>query len=355
MRLSLEQLPAALERALSRWYLVAGEEPLLINEACDAIRSAARRAGFTEREVFFVEGKGFDWDALRQALMSPSLFAERRLIELRVPSGKPDKGAALLAELAADSPPDVLGLVITGKLDRKAAEAHWVRAIERAGSFVPVWPVERAALPAWLAQRARSLGITLEPQAAQFIVERVEGNLLAAQQELEKLTLLAAGGTIGVELAHASVADSARYDVFQLGEAAGEGDAARALRVLLGLKSEGVEPTLILWALVRELRGLAQAQGGMGGGGGAGGGGAGGGGAGGGGTGLPWNLASRPSPRALARARKLPIATLIAQAARTDRIVKGIERGDAWSALIGLTAALAGALQGAAESGRVAV
>ncbi|HLW25360.1 MAG TPA: DNA polymerase III subunit delta [Steroidobacteraceae bacterium] len=334
MRLSLAELPSALGRDLKRWYLVAGDEPLLINEAADAIRAAARAAGFTEREVFFVE-KGFDWDALRTALMSPSLFAERRIIELRLPSGKPDKGAPLLAEVASHAPPDVLGLVISGKLDRKASEAAWVRSIEREGCFVPVWPVERAALPAWLMQRARALKLKLEPRAAELIVERVEGNLLAAQQELEKLALLSADGTIPVERALSSVADSARYDVFQLAEAAGEGDLARALRVLLGLKSEGIEPTLILWALVRELRGLAQARGG--------------------GAGLPWNLASRPSARALARAAQLPVAALIAQAARTDRIVKGIERGDAWSALTGLTAALAGALQGAGESGRVAV
>jgi DNA polymerase-3 subunit delta len=339
----VEQLPAALARGLARWYLVAGDEPLLVNEAADAVRAAARRGGFTEREVFFIE-RGFEWEALERSLMSPSLFAEQRLIELRLPSGKPDKGAALLAALAERSPPDVLGLVITGKLDRKASEAPWVRALERFGCFVPVWPVERAALPGWLGQRARALGLALEPAAAQLIVERVEGNLLAAQQELEKLALIAGGAPIGTELALGSVGDSARYDVFQLAEAAAEGHAARAMRVLHGLKNEGVEPTLILWALVRDLRGLHQAREG---------------GSGGSGAPLPWNLASRPSPRALARASKLPLAALIAQAAHTDRIVKGMERGDAWSALLGLTAALAGALPGALqrtlESGRVAV
>jgi DNA polymerase III subunit delta len=168
----------------------------------------------------------------------------------------------------------------------------------------------------------------------------VEGNLLAAKQELEKLSLLANGKPISADLVLRSVGDSARYDVFQLAEAAAAGDAERALRVLLGLKSEGVEPTLILWALVRELRGLWQARErerlrstarGSG-----------------------WNLAATPSPRALSRLKKLPLARLMVQASRTDRVIKGLAAGDAWSALTGLTGGLAGALQATADSGRVA-
>jgi DNA polymerase III subunit delta len=321
-------------------YLVSGDEPLLVGEAADAIRAAARASGFADRQVFFID-RSFSWDELRLASHSLSLFAEKRLFELRMPTGKPDKGAAVLCELAAHPLPDLIFLVITDKLDKKSSDAPWVQAIEKHGAWISVMPVDTAALPAWLRARAKMLRIDVEPEAAQLIVDRVEGNLLAAQQELEKLALLANGEPIGVELVLRSVGDSARYDVFQLAEAAAAGDAARALRVLLGLKSEGVEPTLILWALVRELRGMWQARDrarfrsnarGSG-----------------------WNLAANPSPRALARLKRLPLAPLLLQASLADRVIKGLAPGDAWSAITGLTGALAGALQAAPDSGRVAV
>jgi DNA polymerase-3 subunit delta len=322
------------------FYLVSGDEPLLVGEAADAIRAAARAAGYADRKVFFIE-RGFSWDELRHESQSLSLFAERRLFELRMPSGKPDKGAQQLADMVAQPPPDVVCLVITDKLDKKAGDAAWVRAVDKLGVWVQVWPVATAALPGWLRARAKALQVEIEPAAAQLIVDRVEGNLLAAKQELEKLSLLADGDPISADLVLRSVGDSARYDVFQLAEAAAAGDGQRALRVLLGLKSEGVEPTLILWALVRELRGLWQAR-----------------------ErdrlrsaarGSAWNLAATPSARALTRLKTLPLGSLLMQASRTDRIIKGMAAGDAWSALTGLTGALAGALQATPDSGRVAV
>ena len=318
--------------------MVSGDEPLLVGEAADAIRAAARAAGYADRQVFFID-RSFSWDELRLASQSLSLFAERRLFELRMPSGKPDKGAALLAELAVQSAPDLTYLIIADKLDRKAADTSWVQAIEKHGAWVPIFPVETAALPAWLRARAKLLNVDVEPEASQLIVDRVEGNLLAAQQELAKLALLANGEPISVDLVLRSVGDSARYDVFQLAEAAAGGDAARALRVLMGLKSEGVEPTLILWALLRELRGMWQAR-----------------------ErerlrssarGSPWNLAATPSARALARLKRLPLAPLLLQASYADRVIKGLAPGDAWSVITGLTGAFAGALQASTESGRV--
>jgi DNA polymerase-3 subunit delta len=253
LRLNADQLPAALGRALLPIYLISGDEPLIVGEAADAVRAAARSGGCADRVIFSVE-RGFDWEELRRETHALSLFSERRLFELRMPSGKPDKGAALLTEIAARPPPDVVCLVVTDKLDRKTSDAPWVQAIERHGVWVPVWPVNRAALPGWLDGRARALGLTLEPGAAQLIVDRVEGNLLAAKQELDMLALLADGEPIGTKLVMQAVGDSARYDVFQLAEAAAAGDAQRSLKVLVGLRSAGVEPTLILWALVRELR-----------------------------------------------------------------------------------------------------
>jgi len=340
MRLNSDQLKQSLGRGIANVYLVSGDEPLLVGEAADAIRGAARAAGYAERNVFFID-RGFSWDELRQATQSLSLFAERRLFELRMPSGKPDKGAAALVDIATRPPPDVVCLVITDKLDKKTSETPWVRAFERHGAWVTIWPVEIAALPEWLRGRADALHVDVEPEAARLIVDRVEGNLLAAKQELEKLALLAPAKRITAELVLRSVGDSARYDVFQFGEAAAAGDAERTLRILLGLKSEGVEPTLILWALTRELRGLWQARerarlrtvspraG--------------------------WNLAATPSPRALARIGKLPLATLLRQAHHADRVVKGLAAGDAWTAITGLAAAMAGALQATADSGRVVV
>ena len=338
MRLNADQLPASLTRGLAGMYLVSGDEPLLVDEAADAIRAAARAAGYADRRVFFIE-RGFAWDELRQATQSLSLFAERRLFELRMPGGKPDKGADTLIDLATRPPPDVLCLVIAGKLDKKAGDTAWVRAFEKNGVWVSLWPVDTAALPGWLRGRAAALDIDMDPAAAQLIVDRVEGNLLAAKQELEKLALLADGRRIGTELVLRSVGDSARYDVFQLAAAAAGGDAERALRILVGLRNEGIEPTLILWALVRELRGLWQARernrlrsnaraG--------------------------WNLAATPSPAALSRSGRLPLVRLMREAHQTDRIIKGLAGGDAWTAITALAAGLAGALQASADSGRVA-
>ena len=338
MSLTGDQLEVALGRGLANLYLISGDDPLLSGEAADAVRAAARKAGYADRTVFFID-RFFDWDGVRQAAQSLSLFAERRLFELRMPSGKPDKGAATLIDLAPRPPPDVLCLVITDDLDSKTSAAPWVRAVEQHGVWVRVRPVDAVALPGWLRGRAKGLGADLSSEAARLIVDRVEGNLLAANQELEKLSLLAGGATIDADLVLRSVGDSARYDVLQLGAAAAAGDAKRALRVLLGLKSEGIEPPLILWALIRELRGLWQA----------------------GerirlrsaGRGSGWNQAATPSAAALARAGRLPIAALLRQAHQADRIIKGQAGGDAWTAVTGLAAAMAGALQATVDSGRV--
>jgi DNA polymerase-3 subunit delta len=339
LRLNFNQLPAALARGLAGAYLISGDEPLLVGEAADAVRAAALAAGYADRTVFAID-RSFDWDVLRNAAQSLSLFAQRRVFELRMPSGKPDKGAAVLTALATHPPPDVISVVVTDKLDKKAGDAPWVQAFADKGVCVTVWPVKPADLPAWLSARAASAGLDIDTAAAQLIADLVEGNLLAAKQELQKLGLLAGGKRIGTELVLQSVGDSARYDVFQLSEAAAAGDAPRALRILLGLKSEGVEPTLILWALARELRGLWQARErerlrsaarGSG-----------------------WNLAAPPSARALSRVGNLPLARLLSEASHTDRVIKGLAAGDAWTALTGLAAGLAGALQPRRDSGRVA-
>ena len=339
MRSTVDELPAALARGLKSSYWVSGDEPLLVAEACDAIRARARAESYLDRQVYFVE-RGFDWDSLRTSAQSLSLFAERRLFELRMPTGKPDRGAEYLAAIIENPPPDTVVLIVTGKLDKKAGDVPWVRAVERHGMALQIPPVGAEALPGWLRDRANKSNLRLEPDAAQLIAARAEGNLLAAAQEIDKLVMLAKDGHIDIETVRQAVGDNARYDVFDLAVAASRGQAARALLVLDGLKSEGIEPPLILWALSRELRGLWQAvqrerlrshE-----------------------RGSAWNQASPPSPESLARAPHLPLAQLLREASSVDRIVKGQLRGDPWTALRALTAGFAGALHQSMLSGRVA-
>jgi len=312
LKLTFDTLRSHLAGEPARAYLVSGDEALLVAEAADAIRARVRRAGFEEREVHFIE-RVADWEDVRASSNNLSLFGARKLIELRLPSGKPGVGGAnAIVELMRDPSPDNVYLMLTGKLEREQSNSAWVKAIEAAGAWMPIWPVEVARLPQWVRTRAATLELELDDAAVQFIVERTEGNLLAAQQELEKLKLLAQGNKIDIAAVRASLGDSARFDVFQLGEAALAGDVPRALRILAGLRSEGVEATLALWSLAREIHntwGTTQNEG------------------------FSARSWQRPSPAlesAKRRAGKLPYARLAARIARADRMIKGQQGGDAW-------------------------
>jgi DNA polymerase-3 subunit delta len=328
MRITTDQVARTLEKGLPPAWLIAGDEPLLTGEAADAVRAQARREGYGGREVFHAD-RWFEWPELLASCQSLSLFAERRIVELRMAAPRPGKeGGGILARLAAEPPPDTLLLVSCGRAERETYSTAWFRAFEKHGVVVQSWPVEIGRLPQWIAARAARHGLMIEPEAAELLAERVEGNLLAAHQEVEKLALLAAGGRVTAEEVQAAVANSARYDVFQLGEAALAGDAARSLRILEGLRAEGAEPPLVLWAICRELRALAQARrnpsaaAGYG------------------------RLAEQRAAllrRAVARTRGRPLGPLFLAAGRIDREIKGVARGDAWSSLTGLVAALAGA------------
>jgi DNA polymerase III subunit delta len=302
MKLTLEGLPAQLTQGLLPAYLVSGDEPLRVGEATDLIRAAARTAGFSEREVFFIERASSIWEDVQQAAQSLSLFASRRLIEIRLPTGKPGvAGAAALLRLIAAAGDDLLLLVVTGKLERETQNADWVQALAGSGGWLPVWPIDRAHLPQWLRQRARAVKLSLSEEAIALLAERCEGNLLAAQQEIDKLALLWPGGsTVSAADVAASSADSARFDVFQLGEAVRMGDASRALRILSGLQSEDAEPVLVLWSLLRELR------------------------------------------AAQAASARLPFVRLTARAGRADRMAKGLASGDPWDELALLAVELCG-------------
>lgn len=257
MELRPEQLARQLEAGtLHPAYLIAGPETLQVLEAADAVRAQARAQGFAEREVFEADGRSFDWSALESSLGAPSLFASRRIIEVRLPTAKPGKeGSAVLSAFCADPPPDVLLLVTGGEWSKKHA-GKWSEAINRIGCVVIAWALRPDQLPAWIEQRLRSRGVSADRDAAQLLCDRVEGNLLAAAQEIEKLKLFCDGGQLDLETVQQAVADSARFDVFSLSDALLQGNAQHALRILQGLRGEGVEAPVILWAVSREVRSL---------------------------------------------------------------------------------------------------
>ena len=338
MRLPPEALARDLERSLGHAYLVAGAEPLLVEEATDAIRAAARARGFTGRDVFVVD-RGFEWGAILQETQSMSLFADRRILEIRLPTPKPGvEGGRVLAQLAAEATPDFLILVITDGLDWAERKAAWVKAFDDSAVFVEIEPVAVERLPAWITQRLRRHGLEPEEGAAELLAERCEGNLVAAHQEIARLALVTGGTVAGdarplaVDEVAESVARSARFTLLQLGEAVLMGDAERALRVLAGLQGEGEEPTLVLWTLAEEVRAILQYNPAAD-------------------RGAPmrtWRGGPRRQ-RALAQAAKrlgrerARLYQMLQFAHQTDLLVKGVRQGDAWAAFARLAAALAGA------------
>jgi len=257
LRLSPDKLPAHLRKTLAPLYLVFGEETLLAQEAADAIRAAARERGHSERECLMVE-TGFDWNTLRQRASSPSLFASRRLLELRMGETKPgDAGAKALSAYAARPAEDAVLLVIAGKIDWQAQKSRWFSALDEAGVVVPALPIDTRQLPAWIERRLRDRGLDPAPEAVALLSERVEGNLLAAAQEIEKLALTINDRSLTAEAVWAAVGDSARFSIYDFVDAALLGAPERVARTLDGLRSEGVEPVLVNWALHREVRTLA--------------------------------------------------------------------------------------------------
>ena len=258
MKIQANQLSSALRQGLAPCYLVTGDEHLLVAEALDSIRAAAREQGFTARDLH-VTGPGFDWAAVRDASANLSLFAERRIVEIVLPTGKPGRdGGAALVELAETLHPDTLLLVTGAKLDRGAASAKWAKTLERVGTFVPIWPIERRDLPGWIAARMRAVDLEPDRDAVALLADRVEGNLLAASQEIQKLRLVLGAGPVTGDAVAAAVANSSRFDVYKLADAALAGNAARAIAMQQSLKVEGVEPVLAVWALTREVRVLAR-------------------------------------------------------------------------------------------------
>ncbi|MEZ5572205.1 MAG: DNA polymerase III subunit delta [Halioglobus sp.] len=260
MRLYPEKLAEHLQQQLLPVYLVSGDDPLLIQECCDLIRQKARESGCNEREVVEAGAPNFNWHDILHSAASMSLFADRKLLELRLPSGKPgtDGSSALCDYLEIDGD-DVL-LMVCGKIDKQSTNSKWYKALDKAGATVQIWPVDAKNLPRWLQQRVRSAGMSIDPDALQLLCDRIEGNLLAAVQEVEKLKLLATDNRITAQTVTEAVSDNARYNVFEMADNALKGNASSSLRMLHGLRAEGSEPTVVLWALARDIRTLYEAK-----------------------------------------------------------------------------------------------
>lgn len=330
MRLKPEQVADTLERNLPLVWLITGDEPLLVGEATDAVRTAARQAGHTERDVLEVEAN-FDWQRLAAASDNLSLFGDRRIIELRMPTGKPGQtGARAITDYCAKAPDDTVLIISAPRLDASTRKAAWVQAIDNAGAVVQIWPLEQRQLPGWLEQRLRRAGLQPTRDALQLLAERSEGNLLAAVQEIEKLRLLVPEGELNADAVRNAVADSARFDVFDLTAAALQGDVARCARIVGGLREEGVEPTLVLWALSREVRLVCQLLGAPG-------------------QAeqvLKKNGAFGPRKNQLQRAAQRGgprrWQALLMRCARADRVIKGVAPGRIWDELLQLSIAIAG-------------
>jgi len=254
VKIRQDQLPQLLQKSLASTYLISGDEPLLVMEACQLIRDTAKQHGFDERQVFHADAS-FDWNALADEANAMSLFASRRILEVRINNGKPfDKGAALKAITVAKNPDTIL-LIICPRLDASTQRSDWVKAVEEHGIFLPVWPIERNQYMGWLRHRIQQAGIQLDPPALAMLAHHTEGNLLAAVQEIEKLKLL--GETnIDAELLGEAITNNSRFNAFQLADACLLGNIANASNILSQLKAEGVEPILILGALVRKIRQL---------------------------------------------------------------------------------------------------
>lgn len=256
MKLKPEQLGSQLKRQQEALpvYLVTGDEPLLCGESIDAIRAHLRQLGFTEREVMHVDAS-FSWDSLLESANALSLFAERKIIEIRLGSQKLNKAASeLLQKYLANPAPDNALLIICDRMDRSVKQSAWFKKVEQCGAVVEVWPIEADQLAQWLGQRAASQGVQLESEALQLMADRIEGNLLAARQELDKLALLYPGQRLSAEQVIEAVSDSSRFDIFALTDAALQSDAGRCQHILQVLRQEGNEPPVVLWALTRDIR-----------------------------------------------------------------------------------------------------
>ena len=331
MQMRYDAIDAHLAKGLAALYVISSDEHLLAQETADKIRRAAKEQGFLEREILTVE-RYFKWGQLLAANQSQSLFGDRKLIDLRIPSGKPGKdGSAALQEYIHNLSPDNLTLISLPKLDWATQKAVWVTALQQSAVYIDIPLIERPALPNWISLRLSAQGQSADRPSLEFIADRVEGNLLAAHQEIQKLGLLHPPGKLSFEAIHDAVLNVARYDVFKLNEAMLSGDVARLVRMLDGLKGEGEALPLVLWAMAEELRTLLKLKLGVA-------------------DGRPlsallkeyriWGAREKLMEPALRRVSLKTLQAALQDAAQVDKMVKGLRAkafaGDAWDALLQL-------------------
>ena len=333
MLLKGEQLATHLERELRPLYVVHGDEPLLVLEAADAIRTKARASGYSEREVLTVLPQ-FDWGQLLAAGGNLSLFGDRKLIDLRIPNGKPGKeGGSALQQWCQRLSSDTLLLITLPALDWREEKAAWFTTLTNAGVVIKLNAPPLAELPGWIAGRLRRQQQSADPDSLKFIAERVEGNLLAAHQEIQKLGLLYPGGKLSLAQVRDAVLNVARYDIDSLRDALLAGDLARLTRTLEGLRQEGEAPPLVLWAMSEEIRALASIRNGLD-------------------AGRPldlllkeakvWGPRALPLKKAVQRLSTAALEDALQEAGTIDRLIKGIGQGNVWEAFTRLAMRLCG-------------
>jgi DNA polymerase-3 subunit delta len=333
MKLRPEQVSSQLKQRLAPIYLIHGDEPLLINETSDIIRRALREQGYDEREILNVDS-GFDWNDLLFTANSGSLFASRRLLELRLGNSKPgDAGSKALQMYGKRPPDDIVLLIICGKLDQASQRSRWFSALDQVGITIQAWPVAGKQLPGWIENRMRSKGLQPTAEAVAVLTARVEGNLLAAAQEIDKLFLLYGHARLEAGQLLQAVNDHARYSIYDLADTALGGESERSVRMLAGLHAEGTDPVLVLWALQREIRLLLRIRFAID-------------------NGLAPSTAmnqhkvwEKRKPLLGSALKRLPAAKLqrlLQRCAQLDLVIKGLEQGQPWDELLTISLELAG-------------
>jgi len=333
MKLRPEQLGTHLKKGLSPVYLITGDEPLISEESSDLLRHHLQEQGFSEREVLHVDGS-FSWEYLLECANALSLFAEKKIIELRLSSQKLNKKSSEILQSYLSNPaPDNILVITADKLDGNTKKSAWFKAVDKSGVIIEIWPVETEQLPNWIRQRAAQIELQLDDEAIQLLCDRIEGNLLAAKQELSKLSLLFPRQVVSADDIVDSVSDSSRYDIYGLSDAALNGQSTRCCKILQVLRQDGTEPPVVLWALSKELRSLAaiqQAQN----------------------NGQSfdavcqreriWGKRKPLARKASQRISSKQINTALQQCAEVDKIVKGMAIGDAWLLLTSISLTLSG-------------
>ena len=333
MRFKPEQLKSSLQKNLAPIYLISGDEPLQTGELADAIRETARRQGYETREVLTVD-TGFSWAQLAFSSGSLSIFSDKKLIDLRIPSATPGtEGSKALISYCERLPEDTLLLITTGKITSANFKARWLEALDKSGIIIQVWPLEGQDLFRWLQQRMQQRGLSTEPEGIKILASKIEGNLLAAAQEIEKLYVLYGSGNLGPKQILDAVADSSRYDVFKLVDAILASEVNRIIKILFGLQDEGIAAPVVLWALTREARTLIKIR-------------------------LAidqgqhkdlvfknhqiWEQRKRSVENALNRLSDTVLNNILVLSAKADRQIKGQKPGDSWETLLEICLKFAG-------------